>query len=111
MYKKSMEVYDTSVTIMVHHPFLLAMSPLLMLANYANISMNRYEDRSIAENMKSKTILPVNNKIKSESQKNFKKNTTGFPLKIKIDRSVTNRKDLEQLNELFWFEEPKKQLH
>ena len=73
-----------------------------------------YEDRSMSENMKSETILPVNklfNKTKSgsQNQKNFMKNTKQFLLKMKIDRSIMNKKDLEQLNELFWFEEPKKQ--
>ena len=74
--------------------------------------MNGGQVRLMNDNIKSETVQPINiiNKIRSESQKNFKKNTKGFPPKIRIDRSTMN-KDLEKLNEFFWFEEPKKQRH
>ena len=74
--------------------------------------MNGGQVRLMNDNIKSETVQPINiiNKIRSESQKNFKKNTKGFPPKIRIDRSTMN-KDLEKLNDFFWFEEPKKQHH
>ena len=96
---------------MIHH-FLFVMSPLIMLANYSKNLLNGGQLRSMNDDIKSEIVQPVNilNKIRSESPKNFKKNTKGFLPKIRIDRSTMN-KDLEKLNEFFWFEEPKKQHH
>ena len=93
---------------MIHH-FLYVMSPLIMLANYSKNLMNGGQVRSMNDNIKSETVQPIN-LFKSEIQKTFKKNTKGFLPKIRIDRSTMN-KDLEKLNEFFWFEEPKRQRH
>ena len=93
---------------MIHH-FLYVMSPLIMLANYSKNLMNGGQVRSMNDNIKSETVQPIN-LFNSEIQKTFKKNTKGFLPKIRIDRSTMN-KDLEKLNEFFWFEEPKKQRH